>query len=188
MAMTKIELIDELSENIEAKMREDLIKYETSHRIDVNYKPFHLVLFEGDKTIGVLSAYTAFAEIYIDDLWIDSAYRNNGYGRKLLQALESSFEDKGFNNINLVTSSFQAPEFYKKCGYEVEFVRKNIQNPKLTKTGFIKYFKNKNQTQGILQKDNVYQSYDKMFKWFDEARSRELFEKLPRSSHQLFKT
>ncbi len=175
--MTKIELIDALPDNIEQQMREDLIKYETSHRVDVNYKPFNLVLFEGDKTIGVLSAYTAFAEIYIDDLWVDSAYRNKGYGRKLLQALESRFEDKGFNNINLVTSAFQAPEFYKKCGYEIEFVRKNIQNPKLTKTGFIKYFKNKNQTQGVLQKDKVYQSYDKMFKWFDEARSRELFEK-----------
>ncbi len=148
--MTRIELIDALPDNIEQQMREDLIKYETSHGIDVNYKPFHLVLFEEDKTIGVLSAYTAFAEIYIDDLWVDSAYRNKGYGRMLLEKLERHFEDKGFNNINLVTSNFQAPEFYKKCGYEVEIIRKNVQNPKLTKTGFIKYFKNKNQTQGVL--------------------------------------
>lgn len=148
--MTRIELIDELPDNIEQQMREDLIKYETSHGIDVNYKPFHLVLFEVDKTIGVLSAYTAFAEIYIDDLWVDSAYRNKGYGRMLLEKLEKHFEDKGFNNINLVTSNFQAPEFYKKCDYEVEFIRKNVQNPKLTKTGFIKYFKNKNQTQVVL--------------------------------------
>jgi 2-polyprenyl-3-methyl-5-hydroxy-6-metoxy-1,4-benzoquinol methylase len=29
----------------------------------------------------------------------------------------------------------------------------------------------------MTNKDKVYQSYDKMFKWFDEARSRELFEK-----------
>lgn len=104
--MTRIELIDALPDNIEQQMRYDLIKYETSQGVDVNYKPFHLVLFEEDKTIGVLSAYTAFAEMYIDDLCVDSVYRNKGYGRMLLEKLEKHFEDKGFNNINLVTSNF----------------------------------------------------------------------------------
>lgn len=32
------------------------------------------------------------------------------------------------------------PEFYKKCGYEVEFVRKNKEEPKLTKYFLVKYF------------------------------------------------
>lgn len=29
---------------------------------------------------------------------------------------------------------------YEKCGFELEFVRKNKSNPKLTKYFFIKYF------------------------------------------------
>ena len=85
-------------------------------------------------------------------MWVHSAYRGKGYGRKLLHELENHFEGKGFNNMNLVTSAFQAPDFYKKCGFTVEFVRENKVNPKLTKTFFAKYFKNEIQHQGIFIK------------------------------------
>jgi ribosomal protein S18 acetylase RimI-like enzyme len=90
----------------------------------------------------------------VDDMWVDSSCRGKGYGRKLLQELENRFEGKGFNNINLVTSAFSAPEFYKKCGFIVEFVRENKINPQLTKTFFIKYFKNEHQTQGIIRRSH----------------------------------
>ena len=101
--------------------------------------------------IAVLNAYTAFGEIHVDDLWVDSAHRGKGYGTKLIKKLESHFSGKGFNNINLVTGESYAPEFYKKCGFTLEFVRKNIKNPKLTKFFFVKYFEDEIQTQGILQ-------------------------------------
>lgn len=149
----KIEFTETLSEEIEEKMRKDLVKYESSHGIDVNYKKFALVLKdESGNTLGVLNAFTAFAEVYVDDMWVDSSCRGKGYGRKLLQELENRFEGKGFNNINLVTSAFNAPEFYKKCGFTVEFVRENKINPQLTKTFFIKYFKNERQTQGVIKR------------------------------------
>lgn len=151
--MNSIKFVDTLCELIEEQMREDLVNYETSHGIDVNYKRFALVLSDDQNTtLGVLNAFTAFAEIYIDDMWVDSHYRGKGYGRKLIQALEDYFKGKGFNNINLVTNQFQAPEFYKKCGFELEFIRKNIKNSKLTKFFFIKYFGDEKQTQGILPK------------------------------------
>lgn len=149
----KIEFTETLSTEIEEKMSNDLIKYESSHGIDVNYKKFALVLKdESGNTLGVLNAFTAFSEIYVDDMWVDSSCRGSGYGRKLLQELENRFEGKGFNNINLVTNAFNAPDFYKKCGFIVEFVRENKINPQLTKTFFIKYFKNEYQTQGIIKK------------------------------------
>lgn len=148
----KIEFVDKLSKDIEDKMRKDLVEYESEHGIEVNYKRFSVVLREdGGDTFGVLTAYTAFAEVYIDDLWVDQSFRGKGYGRRLLQALEDHFKGKGFNNINLVTSAFQAPEFYKKCGFTIEFIRKNVKNPKLTKTFFIKYFEDEVQKQGILK-------------------------------------
>jgi ribosomal protein S18 acetylase RimI-like enzyme len=151
--MVKIEFSDHTSEEINSRMREGLGNYESEHNIDVNYKSFFLILKDdNNKAIGILNAYTAFAEVYIEDLWVDSSHRHKGYGKKLLNTLEDKFEGKGFNNINFVTSQFQAPEFYKKCGYTLEFTRKNIHNPKLTKYGFIKYFKNENQTQGIIKR------------------------------------
>ncbi len=134
-------------------MREGFVEHEASHGIVCNYKPFSLVLTNAKgEEIGVLNAFTAFSEVYIDDLWVEKSHRGQGFGRKLVQALEDHFVGKGFNNINLVTSAFQAPEFYKKCGFEAEFVRVNKVNPKLTKTFFVKYFKNEKQTQGIFGK------------------------------------
>ncbi|WP_454780794.1 GNAT family N-acetyltransferase [Legionella sp. WA2022007384] len=149
---TTIEFYNSLPDEVEEIMREDLIAYETSHGTDVNYKPFCLILRdENQKVCGAINAFTAFAEIYIDDMWVHQQHRGKGYGKILLQALEDQFQGKGFNNINLVTSAFQAPDFYKKCGFQVEFIRKNNQNPKLTKIFFIKYFKDENQKQGILE-------------------------------------
>lgn len=146
-----IEFMDELPKEIDEQMSRDLIAYETEHGIDVNFKRFSLVLKnEEGEVIGVLNAFTAFAEIYIDDMWVRSSYRGKGYGTKLIKSLEDKFKGKGFNNINLVTSAFQAPDFYKKCGFTEEFVRKNKKNPKLNKTFFVKYLDDKIQTQGIL--------------------------------------
>lgn len=152
MSNCKIEFVDVLPGDIEEKMRKDLIEYESSYGIDVNYRRFSIILKEDtNDVIGVLNAFTAFSEIYVDDMWVDKSHRGKGYGRKLLQSLENHFKGKGFNNINLVTSAFQAPEFYRKCGFTAEFVRKNVKNPKLTKTFFIKYFDDEEQNQGILQ-------------------------------------
>lgn len=85
-------------------------------------------------------------------MWVDSNHRGKGYGTKLITALEQHFEGKGFNNINLCTSAFTgAADFYKKCGFTLEFIRENNYNPQLTKFFFIKFFKNQNQHQGIVQ-------------------------------------
>ena len=147
-----VEFVDKISDDLEKRMRKDLVEYESSHGIDVNYKKFSVVLKDGHhNVVGVIHAFTAFSEIYIEDIWIDKSHRLKGYGKKLLQALEIHFSDKGFNNINLVTNAFQAAEFYKKCGFTQEFVRVNTKNPKLTKIFFIKYFKDEVQTQGILK-------------------------------------
>lgn len=147
---TTIEWVDKIPEAVEAKMSQGFEEYESSQGIYVNYKPFSLVLKdEIGEVVGVLNAYTAFAEIYIDDIWVDKASRGKGHGKQLLTELENHFKGKGFNNMNLVTSAFQAPAFYEKCGFIPEFVRVNEKNPKLTKTFFVKYFEDEVQMQGI---------------------------------------
>jgi GNAT superfamily N-acetyltransferase len=154
--MSAVRFVDQLSDAIEEKMRKDLVAYESSHGIDVNFKRFALVLYDdNEEAIGVLNAFTAFSEVYIDDLWVDSAHRGKGYGRTLLKELENYFTGKGFNNMNLVTNQFNAPEFYNKCGFQAEFTRNNLKNPQLTKAFFIKFFEDEVQHQGILKKDKI---------------------------------
>lgn len=81
--MVKIEFSDHISEAINSRVREGLGNYESEHNIDVNYTSFFLVLKDDDnEVIGILDAFTAFAEIYIQDLWVDASHRHKGYGKK----------------------------------------------------------------------------------------------------------
>ena len=141
MENLKISFVERLSESIQTKMEKGLDEYANSHGIDVNYQPFAFLLFdEKNEAIGVLDAFSSYSSIHIRDLWVDKIHRGKGYGRKLIAEMENHFKGKGLNNINLITCAFQAPEFYQKCGFKVEFVRENIANPKLTMTFLIKYF------------------------------------------------
>lgn len=56
---------------------------------------------------------------YIDTLWVDEKYRDEGLGSKLLAEIEKSAKDKGCYLIHLDTFDFQAKVFYEKQGYEV---------------------------------------------------------------------
>ncbi|MCZ6852304.1 MAG: GNAT family N-acetyltransferase, partial [Gammaproteobacteria bacterium] len=75
-----IELLDDLPENIEEKMHKGLVAYETGNGVDCNYKKFSFTLVtKSGEAFGVLNAYTVFAEVYIDDLWVDVSWRGRGY-------------------------------------------------------------------------------------------------------------
>lgn len=105
-----------------------------------NYEPFAFTAKEDDKVIGVIKGHSYYNEVHIGELIILEQYREKGIGRKLLERVEKYFANSGFECITLSTYGFQAPEFYKRCGYEVEFIRDNKKNPKLTKYFLIKYF------------------------------------------------
>ncbi len=117
-----------------------MLKYEIENNIQLNHKKFPFMMYDQDAGIGVINAYTVYKEIYIDDISIEQKHHQKGYGRQLLVALEDMFKGKGFDNMNLYTSQFQAPEFYLKCSFKLEFIRHNDSNPKLNKFFFCKKF------------------------------------------------
>tara|TARA_B110000196_G_C21005885_1_gene595333 strand:- start:498 stop:944 length:447 start_codon:yes stop_codon:yes gene_type:complete len=138
------------SSKIEKFLNQVHEEYEQSNGISDKYFEFSITISSDNQIVGVLSGYTVFSEVYVENIVVDRTHRGKGYGEKLLRFLEDKFENEGYNNINLSTSEFQAPVFYEKCGYELEFVRKNKINPKLTKYFFVKFFDNPNQHMGIL--------------------------------------
>ena len=52
-------------------------------------------------------------------LWVASEYRASGVGSRLLREFETRARGRGCNVFYLTTLSFQAPDFYRKRGYEV---------------------------------------------------------------------
>jgi len=115
-------------------------KFAIKNDVTCNYRPFNFIAKEDNKVVGIITGHSYYKEVHIGDLIIFEEYRNKHIGTKLVETVENYYKNKGFENINLTTYNFQAPEFYKKCGFEVEFIRENKENPKLTKYFMVKYF------------------------------------------------
>ena len=89
-------------------------KYAIKNDLICNYKPFSFIAKENDEIVGILTGNTMYKEVHIGELIVVEEHRNKDIGSKLIQTVESYYKDKGLENINLNTYSFQAPEFYKK--------------------------------------------------------------------------
>ncbi len=131
----------ESNEKLENFIEKEHVKYETQNGIVCNYTPFSFVAKINDEIVGAIAGATFFSEVYIDELVVKEEYRGNDIGTQLINAVEEYYKDFGFNNMNTCTNEFQAPKFYEKCGFKLEYVRKNNENPKLNKYFYIKYFK-----------------------------------------------
>ena len=151
MPEPSIDWTDDLPREAEDAASRGQQAYETEHGVVCDYRRFALIARDASLgVVGVLSAYTAYAEIYVEDIWVEAGMRRKGIGSRLMGELEKRFSGEGYDNINLVTNGFQAAGFYRKCGFQVEFVRTNRHHPALTKTFFVKYFPDGPRTRGIL--------------------------------------
>ena len=138
--MLNIEYKDNLEEEFYSMIDNEFNKFAIKNGVTCNYMPFAFVAKEDNKIVGIITGNSYYKEVHISDLIILEEYRNRQIGSKLVENVENYYKDKGFENINLTTYGFQAPEFYKKCGFKVEFIRENKKNPKLNKYFLVKYF------------------------------------------------
>lgn len=138
--MIEIEYKENLDEEIYTMIDAEFNEFAKKNGVICNYKSFAFVAKEGNKIIGIITGNSYYKEVHISDLIVLEHYRNKHIGSKLMETVEIYYKNKGFENINLTTYGFQAPEFYKKCGFEIEFIRKNQENPKLNKYYLVKYF------------------------------------------------
>lgn len=136
--MLKIEY-KENSQEIGNIIDSEFNKYADQNGVICNYKSFVFAAKEDEKIIGIITGHSFYKEVHISDLIVYEQFRNKHIGSKLVQEVENYHKDKHFDNINLTTYAFQAPDFYKKCGYTVEYIRENKENPKLSKYFLIKY-------------------------------------------------
>lgn len=137
--MIKIELENSENEEIYKVIDNEFNKYAIKNDVICNYNPFTFVAKEDDKIIGIITGHSYYKEIHIGDLIVLEEYRNKKIGSMLVKAVEEYFMNKDFKNINLTTYGFQAPKFYEKCGFKIEFVREDKENSKLSKYFLVKY-------------------------------------------------
>ena len=82
--------------------------------------PLNIVEYDNDNNVigGILGG-TYWGWMYVDILWVHESYRRKGIGSKLLSLAEKEAVRRGCHHVHLDTMSWQAPEFYKKHGYEI---------------------------------------------------------------------
>ena len=69
--------------------------------------------------VGGVIGTTYWDWFQLDLLWIREELRGRDYGHRLLTAAEEEARRRGARHVHLDTFSFQAPDFYKRHGYEV---------------------------------------------------------------------
>jgi len=116
----KIIYVEKPEESAWGIIGQGISQYNKQQAGDDNFQRLCFVLLASDQEIvgGVLG------EIYwnwfhLDLLWVKDDLRGHGYGHRLLIAAEDEARQRGAMNVFLDTFSFQAPDFYKKHGYQI---------------------------------------------------------------------
>jgi ribosomal protein S18 acetylase RimI-like enzyme len=86
-------------------------------------------------SLGSIVARIFWGQLKIIYLIVDENYRSQGIGETLINHALKFGKEKGCTFAFLETMSFQAPEFYQKLGFKVDFVREGYAK----NTSFIIY-------------------------------------------------
>lgn len=127
-----IKRVEEVDDKTGEFINEQFSQYGIQNEVELNYEEFCFVAEDEGNIAGVITGRAYYNEVHIGDLIVGKDFRRSGIGSRLVRAVEDAYKDKGYEKITLTTFGFQAPEFYKKLGYAVEFVRED-KDPKLSK-------------------------------------------------------
>ena len=121
-----IRRVDEEDGAIGDFIHEGFTKYGKQCGVTLNYDEFCFAAEDSEgKIIGVITGRAYYNEVHIGDLIVAESCRGSGLGSRLVRAAEDAYRGRGYDVVTLTTFGFQAPGFYKKLGYRLEFVREN---------------------------------------------------------------
>ena len=104
-------------------VRDGLVLYNVARTGQEYWRPVQLFVRDGTGLIrgGLLGdIWGGWLEVKI--LWLEEPLRGAGLGRGLMETAEGEARAAGCRYVHLDSHTFQAPDFYKKLGYE-EFGR-----------------------------------------------------------------
>jgi len=95
-----------------------LAGYNHEHMGTQRLKGVAVSLKERGKIVGGIVGQIWTTVLFIQWFWIDQKMRGQDHGTKLIAAIEDEARRLGATRSYVDTMSFQAPDFYRSCGYE----------------------------------------------------------------------
>ncbi len=87
-----------------------------------------LVLEEAETVHGYLTFRSFWGVLHLKNLAVHESHRGKGIGHALMTSFITLAKQEGFSKIQVETFSFQAPDFYKKFGFETDFIRQGYSH------------------------------------------------------------
>ena len=70
-----------------------------------------------DEIVGGATGEVSWGWLYVSLLWVHGDWRGRGVGTRLMQEIENAADRYEVTGYHLGTTSFQALDFYQRCGY-----------------------------------------------------------------------
>jgi GNAT superfamily N-acetyltransferase len=100
--------------------------------------PFSVLAFSQLRVVGGLIGKMFFNWLDAELVWVEKPFRHSGIGKAVLDRAENKARDLRLTGIYLWTQSWQAPDFYRKLGYD-QFAEFDNFPPGHKRLGFRKY-------------------------------------------------
>src|SRR5689334_9996275 len=94
-----------------------LVRYNDEKMGKQKYKRLAISLRDGTVIVGGIVGEVWTAVLFIQFFWLEQRFRGKGFGTKLIKAIEKEAKRFGATHSYVDTMSFQAPGFYRRCGY-----------------------------------------------------------------------
>jgi GNAT superfamily N-acetyltransferase len=91
-------------------------------------RQFSKIIREDKEIIAGIAGWIWAYACEITLLWVKEEYRKKKLGEKLLKAAEEEAIKAGCNVILIRSYAFQAPFFYEKYGYKIEYIINDFPN------------------------------------------------------------
>ncbi|EKY3117569.1 GNAT family N-acetyltransferase [Cronobacter turicensis] len=112
-------LTDVPDDELKTRIKQQLGRYNARHMTrDAQELIISVNDAQGVLTAGLIGR-SYWGCLHIEFLWVDESLRGQGTGAALMAMAEEEGRKRGCKRIFVDTFSFQAPEFYRKQGYEV---------------------------------------------------------------------